>query len=105
MDALVAYQSDSESEAHPQHAFKTQDSANMHAVDRRKDDDDSVGDDDDDDEDEDDDDDDISILPHDEVTKLSTVLKRSQKDTSHANATPESIAQSMEAMSISPYTG
>ena len=53
----------------------------------------------------DDDDDDISILPHDEVTKLSTVLKRSQKDTSHANATPESIAQSMEAMSISPYTG
>ena len=52
-----------------------------------------------------DDDDDISILPHDEVTKLSTVLKRSQKDTSHANATPESIAQSMEAMSISPYTG
>ena len=51
MDALVAYQSDSESEAHPQHAFKTQDSANMHAVDRRKDDDDSVGDDDDDDDD------------------------------------------------------
>ena len=53
MDALVAYQSDSENEAQPQHAFKTQDSANVNAVDRRMDDNGSVGDDDDDDDDDD----------------------------------------------------
>lgn len=56
-------------------------------------------------EEDEDSDDGISALPHEQMTRLSAVLKSRGEYPSHSSITPESIAQSMEAMSISPYTG
>ena len=68
---------------------------------------DEEGDDDDDDDDGDDDGDNVSALPLENRAKLSVMMRNSRPSTSYysSSITPELIAQSLEAMSISPYTG
>lgn len=72
---------------------------------------DGDGDEDEEDEEDDDadasDDDELAEAPSERRTKLSAMLRRhtALSSSNDPSLTPESVAQSLEAMSISPYTG